>query len=211
MNWIDAVLIVLLLASVIVGSKKGLIRELTAFLVFIVAIVVSVNYVDTFAVWVYNRLGGSPLISAFLSFTILLAGSYAAFKILGMLFYKIANVKQTGAKDQMGGALIGFLRGWVAIGFLTFLVFLLPMPGFFYTAFESSFFGPTVAKTIPLMFNGSARLHPNNPSFMDQMEHTLLDAPAQSANGQNSEEHRQEAHRVLYQMERFFDPGLGGS
>ena len=34
MNWIDAVLIVLLLASVIVGSKKGLIREFMAFVVF---------------------------------------------------------------------------------------------------------------------------------------------------------------------------------
>ncbi|MFQ6009094.1 MAG: CvpA family protein, partial [Candidatus Zixiibacteriota bacterium] len=59
MNWIDAVLIVLLLASVIVGSKKGLIRELTAFIVFFVAIVITVNYIDGFAVWVHNQVGGS--------------------------------------------------------------------------------------------------------------------------------------------------------
>ena len=39
MNWIDGILLVLLLASVIVGSKKGLIRELMAFLVFFVAII----------------------------------------------------------------------------------------------------------------------------------------------------------------------------
>ena len=51
MNWVDAVLIVLLLASVIVGSKKGLIRELTAFVVFFAAIIISVNYIDDFAVW----------------------------------------------------------------------------------------------------------------------------------------------------------------
>ena len=37
MNWVDAVLVVLLLASVIVGSKKGLIRELMAFAVFFAA------------------------------------------------------------------------------------------------------------------------------------------------------------------------------
>ena len=166
MNWIDGILIVVLLASVIVGSKKGLIRELMAFIIFFTAIIVSVTYIDTFAVWVFSKLGGSPLISAFLSFLLLLAGSYAIFKILGLIFYRIANIKQVGKRDQMGGALIGFFRGWVAIGFLTFLAFLLPMPDAFYTSFEASFFGPAVAKTVPLMYEGTAKMHPKSPDFM---------------------------------------------
>ena len=204
MNWIDGVLIILLLVSVIVGSKKGLIREFMAFVVFFAAIIVSVNYIDNFAVLVYERLGGSPLISAFLSFAILLALTYAVFKILGILFYKIANIKQTGRKDQMGGALIGFLRGWVAIGFLSFLTFLLPMPDAFYTSYESSFFGPAVAKTIPLMFESTAKIHPNNPNFMEQIERTLLVIPSQSNDSKLLDEDKIDVHRVLYQMERFF-------
>jgi uncharacterized membrane protein required for colicin V production len=205
MNWIDGVLIVLLLASVIVGSKKGLIRELMAFVVFFAAIIVSVNYIDNFAVWVYDKMGGSPLISAFLSFAILLAVTYAVFKILGMLFYKIANVRQAGRKDQMGGALVGFLRGWVAIGFLSFLAFLLPMPDSFYTSYEASFFGSAVAKTVPLMFEGTAKIHPNNPDFMDKIEKTLLVAPTKGKSQREVlDEDRIEVHRVLYQIERFF-------
>lgn len=205
MNWIDGVLIVLLLVSVVIGSKKGLIREIMAFVVFFAAIIVSVNYIDNFAVWVYEQLGGSPLISAFLSFAILLALSYAVFKILGMLFYKIAQIKQTGRRDQMGGALIGFLRGWVAIGFLSFLAFLLPMPDSFYTAYESSFFGPAVAKTVPLMFETTATIHPNNPNFMEKIERTLLVAPTVGRSQREMlDEDRVEVHRVLYQIERFF-------
>ena len=205
MNWVDGILLVLLLASVIIGSKKGLIRELMAFVVFFTAIIVSVNYIDNFSVWVYERLGGSPLISAFLSFVILLAISYAFFKILGLLFYKIANIKQIGKKDQMGGALVGFLRGWVAIGFLTFIVFLLPMPDGFYTAFDSSFFGSAVAKTIPLMFEGTSKVHPNNPNFMHKIEKTLLIEPSSiSSNNQILDEDRVEVHRVLYQIEKHF-------
>ena len=209
MNWIDGILIVLLLASVIVGSKKGLIREFMAFVVFFAAIIVSVNYIDNFAVWVYERLGGSPLISAFLSFAILLALTYAVFKILGILFYKVANVKQTGRKDQMGGALVGFLRGWVAIGFLSFLTFLLPMPDSFYNSYESSFFGPAVAKTIPLMFESTAKIHPNNPNFMEKIERTLLVTPSQVSDQKLLDEDKVEVHRVLYQMERFFSTDLG--
>jgi uncharacterized membrane protein required for colicin V production len=205
MNWIDGILIALLLASVIVGSKKGLIRELMAFFVFAAAIIITVNYIDNFAVWVYNQLGGSPLISAFLSFVIIIAFSYALFKLLGLLFYKIATIKDTGRRDQMGGALIGFLRGWLAIGFLTLIVFLLPMPNSFYTSFESSFFGPTVAKTIPLLYEGTSFAHPRNPKFITKIENTLLDVPIQpGADGQISEE-RAEVFRVMRQFDLFFN------
>lgn len=205
MNWIDGVLLVLLLASVIVGSKKGLIRELMAFIIFFVAIIFSVNYVDNFSVWIYNNLGGSPLISAFLSFIILLAVSYAIFKLIGLLFYKIANLKQVGRRDQMGGALIGFLRGWVAIGFLTFVIFLLPLPDAFYTAFESSYFGPTVAKTVPLMFENTAKIHPENPDFMQKIENTLLYLPSGGKSDDDlSSEDKIEIYKALYQIERFF-------
>lgn len=202
MNWIDGALILLLLVAVIVGSKKGLVREIMAFIVFFVAIIVSVNYIDNFAIWVHDRLGGSTLISAFLSFVLLLAGSYALFKVLGLGFYRIANLKSMGKKDQVGGALVGLLRGWVAIGFLTFLTFLLPMPESYYLAFESSFFGPTIAKTIPLMFDSTAKVHPNNPDFMQKIEKALL--PPEQAGKQMLDEDRVQVHRTLYQMERFF-------
>jgi len=208
MNWVDIILLVLLLVSVIVGSKKGLIRELMAFVVFFVAIIVTVNYIDGFAVWVYEKVGGSPLVSAFISFTLLIAISYAAFKILGLLFYKVANLKSIGKKDQMGGALVGFLRGWMLIGLATFLVFLLPMPSSFYTAFEDSFFGPTVAKTVPLMFEGTAPIHPKNSTFIGKIENTLL--VEQAKNNTASEEDRMEVYEVLRQMRRFFQTGMEG-
>jgi uncharacterized membrane protein required for colicin V production len=212
MNWVDAVLAVLLLASVIVGSKKGLIRELMAFGVFFAAIIFSVNYIDVFVVYVFDKLGGSPLTSAFLAFAILLAVSYAGFKLLGMLFYRIADIKGAKKRDQMGGALVGFLRGWAAIGFLTFLAFLLPLPSQFYVDFEESLFGPTVAKTVPLMFEATSRLHPNNPNFMDQIENTLVNAPTRSgARDDMAPEDRADVLHVMYQIDRFFNLEPTGS
>ncbi|RME29202.1 MAG: CvpA family protein [Candidatus Zixiibacteriota bacterium] len=206
MNWIDGILIALLLASVIVGSKKGLIRELMAFIVFFAAIIISVNYIDRFAVWVHDQLGGSPLVTAFLSFAILLAGSYAVFKLCGLIFYKVAQLKNVGKRDQMGGALIGFLRGWMAIAFLTVLAFLLPMPDKFYTAFEDSFFGPAIARTIPLVYDGTAAIHPRHNSFIEQIQNTLLlsSSTGGSSSGDVSVD-RAEVYRVMYQFDRFFN------
>lgn len=205
MNWVDGVLLVILLAMVIVGSKKGLIRELMAFVVFFAAIIISVSYVDVFAVWVYEQVGGSPLISAFLAFIILLAGSYVAFKLIGMLFYKVAQIKSSGKRDQMGGALVGFLRGWATIGFVTMMTFLLPMPDGFYSAFEESFLGSTVAKTVPLMYKSSEPVRPNKNTFVEQIENTLIHMPREMNDGSSDSDERAEVFTVMYQIDRFFD------
>ena len=206
MNWIDAALGALLLAAVIVGSKKGLIREASAFLVFFAAIVLTVNYIDKLVIYVYDSLGTSVLVSAFLSFVLLLAFSYGLFKGLGLLFYRIADVKTDKKRDQMGGALVGFLRGWAAVGFLTFIAFLLPLPDRFYTYFEASFFGPTMAKTVPLMFESTSMLHPNHRSFMKQIENTLIMSPADGSAGRElKSEDRADVFQVMYQLDRFFN------
>lgn len=208
MNWIDGVLVALLLAMVVVGSKKGLIRELMAFVLFFAALIISIRYIDRLAIWVHQQLGGSVLISALLSFVLLLAGSYIIFKLLGMLFYKVASVKTDKKRDQMGGALVGFLRGWVAVSFLVMLTFLMPLPDWFYTSFENSFFGPTVAKTIPMMYDTTEKIHKGGGNFMERIEATLLQPTNTSSSGQDSkaiEEDRQQVYRVIYQMDRFFN------
>jgi uncharacterized membrane protein required for colicin V production len=205
MNWIDGVLIALLLTSVIIGSKKGLVRELSAFVVFFAALLTSISYIDKFAIWMYDHVGGSPLVSAFLSFIILLTVSYAVFKLLGILFYKVASIKNQGKPDQVGGALVGFLRGWVAIGFLTFLVFLLPLPDKFYDYFGASWFGPVMAKTVPLMYEGTSIVHPENPSFMKKIENTLMMTPTEKSDKGTVSEDRAEVYRVMYQLERYFN------
>ncbi len=205
MNWVDGALIALLLASVIIGSKKGLVRELSAFVIFFAALLTSISYIDKFAIWMYDHVGGSPLISAFLSFMILLTVSYAVFKLLGILFYKVASIKSQGKPDQVGGALVGFLRGWVAVGFLTFLVFLLPMPDKFYDYFGASLFGPVVAKTVPLVFESTTIVHPETPSFMKKIENTLLMTPSSGSNKGEVSEERAEVYKVMFQLDKYFN------
>ncbi|HDL03379.1 MAG TPA: CvpA family protein, partial [candidate division Zixibacteria bacterium] len=149
MNWVDIVLLVLLVAAVIIGSKKGLIRELMALAILAATVIVSINYIDIIATKIYEQLGGSPLITAILSFIVLLAFIYAVFKIMGIIFFKIANLQSLGRKDQLGGALVGAVRGWLIISFIVFLVFLMPMPDKFYVEFDNSFLGSSFAKTLP--------------------------------------------------------------
>lgn len=208
MNWIDFVLIALLLTALIVGSKKGLVRELSAFVVFFVAIILTVNYVDRFAVWVNDKLGGSPLISAFVSFLVLVGVCYGIFKLAAWIFYKVASVKGIGKQDQVGGAIVGLVRGWLMVSFLVLVAFTLPMPDKFYTTFDGSFLGKVMAKTVPLMYDGTKMMHPANPSFITKMENTLIGDTARNGQGTPSED-REKAYHVMYQIDRFFNISSG--
>lgn len=208
MNWIDFVLIALLLAAIVVGSKKGLVRELSAFVVFFAAVILTVNYIDRFAIWVYDKIGGSPMVSALISFLLLLGISYGLFKGAGWLFYKAASVKAMGKQDQVGGAVVGLLRGWVAVSLLVLLTFMLPMPESYFVAMDGSFLGRVIAKTVPLMYEGTKIVHPSSPSFITKMEHTLLGATTQAGNGVQSDA-REKAYRAMYQIDRFFNVSSG--
>lgn len=201
MNIVDYVLLALLVAMVIVGSKKGLLRELTAFFTLIPAVVVSINFMDTFSVLVYEKVGGSPMVVTFLSFVLLLGIAYAAFKILGLVIVRIVHLQRKGRKDQMGGAFLGFMRGWVVMSFVFFLLFLLPMPAGFYLAVEDSFFGPTLIKTVPFLYESSTSLHPNNPSFFSKVESALM---LKQSGIRLPAETRSDVDLVLYQIDRFF-------
>ncbi len=205
MNYIDYILLALLVAMIIVGSKKGLIRELSALITLVLAVIVSINFMDSFSVWVYEKVGGSPMVVTFVSFIVLIGLMYAAFKLLGMGIARIIHLQKKGRKDQMGGAFIGFMRGWLVISFIFFLLFLLPMPASFYVSVESSFFGPTVLKTIPIMFESSSALHAHSPSFYGKVQSAL---ELKKAHGDLDPKTRAEVDAVLFQINRFFNSGI---
>jgi uncharacterized membrane protein required for colicin V production len=202
MNIVDYILLALLLAMVIVGSKKGLLRELTAFFTLIPAVIVSINFMDTFSVFVFEKIGGSPMVVTFLSFILLLGLAYAAFKLIGIVIARIIRLQRKSRKDQMGGAFLGFARGWVVISFVIFLLFLLPMPASFYLAVENSLFGPTLIKTVPLMYESSSMFHPDNPSFFAKVESALT---LKNSDSRIPSDDQSDVDMVLYQIHRFFN------
>ncbi len=211
MNWIDFVLIALLLTALMVGAKKGLVRELSAFVIFFAAIILTVNYIDSFAVWVYDKIGGSPhglglhLVRFPAGVLLWPVSSWLAY-----IFYKVASIKSQGKPDQVGGAIVGLVRGWVSVSFLVLVAFMLPLPESFYMSFDGSFLGKAVAKTVPLMFEGTKIVHPSSPSFIAKMENTLIGAPGKGKSGKSMPtEDREQAYRVMYQIDRFFNVSSG--
>jgi hypothetical protein len=79
------------------------------------------------------------------------------------------------------------------------------MPVGFYLAVENSFFGPTLVKTIPVMFESSSALHSHSPSFYNKVESALSLKNSPDRLDPNT---RAEVDAVLFQINRFFQAGV---
>lgn len=204
-NWIDIGLLVLLGSMIYVGSKKGLVRELMAFFFFVTGIVLAIRYIDAFALWVGDHMKTDTLMSATLAFVFLMAIAYGLFKALGLVFYKIGSLNNLGQKDKIAGAVVGAVRGWLAMSLALFLGFLAPVPERFHTEMRSSLLGAAVVRTLPLIYETTSPMHPADTNFMAKMEETLL-RPVDGDNIDDEKradltESRQDAYRTIFRLD----------
>ncbi len=208
LNWVDMGLLILLVSMVVVGSRKGLVRELMAFFIFAAALIVSIRYIDQVAIKVQEEMGLAGLGSALLSFLIVMGIAYAAFKLLGIVFYRVAHLQALGPKDRFGGALVGALRGWLALSLLIFLTFLAPLPDGYYREFKSSVLGQTVARTLPLLYDTATPLHSSDENFSNKVENMLLMRVDKSKLSVEEiadlRKSRREVYRKIYKMDSVY-------
>ncbi len=173
MNWFDIALVTVILITMVIGSKKGLIRELMGFFALALGVIVTVNNIDLIALEIAKHIDASPMIIAIVSFAVLLAVLYGLFRLAGFVFYKVGEIQKLGKRDKVGGAVMGAVRGWTLIGLGLFLVTMLPMPEAYYRAVDDSILTQPMMRTLPLLFDGTAPLHPKSGSFIEKIEESI--------------------------------------
>ena len=110
MNWLDAVLVLILALSIFAGIRKGLSRQIVGLVAAIVAIVVGL--------WSYGLVGGilEPYLSSrrlanFLGFVVIFCGVMILGAIVGYLIHKFLKFTGLSFFDRVLGGGFGLLRG----------------------------------------------------------------------------------------------------
>ncbi|HEY6452497.1 MAG TPA: CvpA family protein [Steroidobacteraceae bacterium] len=128
MNWIDYLLIVLMLFSCIAGLMRGLLREVIALVTWVVAVWAAWS----FAALVEGHLGGALgndvtriwVARALVFLGVLMVGGTA-----GLVVSHFVRLSLFSGLDRLLGALFGLLRGLVMIGLLVMLCHAVRMDG----------------------------------------------------------------------------------
>ncbi|MDD4874556.1 MAG: CvpA family protein [Dehalococcoidales bacterium] len=114
MNWLDIVLIVLLFIPTFIGLRKGLIKTVLSLAGLIVGILLAGN--------LYKPVSGifgfinNESIANILAFVLILTIVFIIAMLLARLLKALANLIMIGWLDHLGGAIFGFLSGFLILG-----------------------------------------------------------------------------------------------
>ena len=114
MNWLDVVIIVVLVISTLGGFKNGIIKSVLSLAGLIVGIVVAGRYYASFSQ--YLTFISSPTWANVAAFTIIFIGIMVIAALLARLLESAASAIMMGWANRLVGAILGFILGAMFCG-----------------------------------------------------------------------------------------------
>ena len=181
MNWVDFVLMGLLLAAIIIGARRGVFSGVMGIIGLTAGVIFSINYSEQITAKFLSHMKVSTVMVVFMAFIVVFVMVYVGIKLLGFFFYKFASLKPLGRVDAVGGAVLGIFQGWIVLGVMLFLMIFLPLPDSFVAKLDNSFFAPGMRGVVPMIYDETTFLHPESPSLVDKLKAALRAEPGKSS------------------------------
>jgi membrane protein required for colicin V production len=128
MNWIDYLLIALVVFSCVAGVLRGLLREVITLVTWVAAVWIAWHYADVLA----PHLGGalaSEGVRIWAARTIIFLGVVLIGTCTSAIVGRLVRLSIFSGTDRFFGGLFGFLRGLVMIGLFVMLCHALRLNG----------------------------------------------------------------------------------
>jgi len=125
-NWLDIVLLIIILRSVYIGVKLGLTAELFNFFGVLVSLICAIVWYSRTADVLVINFKLPVWLSQFLCFIIIAQFVRLIFKYGLALLLKILNVQFVPQLERIGGGVIGFGRGVILSGIIILAIGLIP-------------------------------------------------------------------------------------
>jgi len=121
MNFIDFLIITLLVLFVILGFRKGFIISLATVAALILGIYIAVHFSNFLDRFLLENLKPSRTWLPILSFTITFLLIVISVLIIAKMMEKIIDVVGMGFLNHLGGAILGFIKGVILVSILIFI------------------------------------------------------------------------------------------
>jgi uncharacterized membrane protein required for colicin V production len=124
LNWIDAAIIATIIWSTYAAFNAGMIREVITIVGAIAAVVLAGLFYESLATDIEVAIG-DPQTADIVSFGIILSAVIVASQLTALFLKQAASFLMLGIFDSIGGAAIGFLKGFifVEIGLIVAITF----------------------------------------------------------------------------------------
>lgn len=138
MNWIDIVIIVLLVVPTLIGLKMGLVKSILPLGGIMLGVILAGHYYDPLSESIFSWLESSSQ-SKLLAFIIIFVGVMISTAILASLLDKLLSLFLLGWVNHLGGAFFGLAIGSIVSATLLAGVTLFPFSAINETVHDSRF------------------------------------------------------------------------
>lgn len=131
MNYIDIILLVILLVYALDGLRRGFLNVVLELLIFIISVILSLKFYLPFSGWLIKIVALPEFLKNIVSFILLWAIFEIILLILGnFIQQRIPFFIRNSPINKIAGFLPSLLKGWIILSVILFLLIGLPTPGF---------------------------------------------------------------------------------
>jgi len=159
-NWVDLLVVILLIRGSYVGFTKSFGWEFFRFIGYICAILAAIYYYETASRLISDYFPVVSPISNLLSFTGIYLIILLIIKLIDFLIAKIIKIETVSAAGRFGGCLFGFFRGSLLTSLLLISLAFTPIPYFEKSIKDRSYTGGAVLKIAPFLYDKVTLLLP---------------------------------------------------
>jgi len=173
MNYIDIIIVSVMLFFIGKGFIKGFTREVMGLLSFIIAFVVALSQMRT-AANILNNYIDNYSISLIAGYVAVFLFIFIVLRIIAGAIHKLLNIASLGWLNRLGGAVFGTLFGGLLITLLVFILSIVPISGEFPPGKNDSQFYPYFEELAPKIFGMYSKMMPGASRMFGEISESIL-------------------------------------
>ena len=173
MNYIDIIIISVILFFVLKGILKGFARELMGILSFVVSFAVALSQMENAANFLDNYIE-NYWISLIVGYITVFLIVFIILHIIAGAIHKLLKISSLGWLNRLGGAVFGLFFSGMLISMAVLLVSFIPLEGEIPPGKKNSQFYPYFEKMAPSVYDFFLKVIPGSKSLYDDIQNKIL-------------------------------------
>ncbi len=163
-NWIDIVVLILLIRTSYVGLSRGLTKDFFSFLAIIITTCFSIHYYELLAGFLTSHMDFlNNKTAILLSFMLLVIGSLLIFKIFVYLISQLIKIEFASFLEKIGGLIIGIVYGFL-LSSLLIIILSFSETDYIQGSLRRSWSAPFIIEIAPRTYDTVLKILPIQPS-----------------------------------------------
>lgn len=159
MNWIDYLIIAFSCFLIILGFRRGLVRELLSIVAIAAGFIVALTSYETCAVFLAGRFEIPGSLLDVLAFAILFLVTSCSLLLVGYVWKLLTAATPVAFIDGLLGATFGLLKAAFIVSIVLMLVASIEIPAV-QEVLEGSYIAPHFLALVPRLYGGVERIIP---------------------------------------------------